>query len=122
MESTTSFGSTTDAVADRPATSTADYAASAAERGHSTVDRAAQAAHDAIDKLASRAGPAFERLRGTATSAGETLRAKASRFGEIEEQWLESSRSYVRENPLAAVGIAVLAGLLIGKLTSSSKE
>ncbi len=93
-----------------------------ADRTLSTVDRAAQSAHEAIDRLAAKAGPAIERLRGSANTAGQTLRAKADQFGDLEEQWVESARSYVRENPLAAVAIAVAAGVLLGKLTSSSSD
>jgi ElaB/YqjD/DUF883 family membrane-anchored ribosome-binding protein len=116
MDTNTSVGVSTDALADRAS----DAAGAAIERSHTTVDRAAQAAHEAIDRLAAKAGPAFERLRGSATNAGETLRAKADQFGELEEEWVESARSYVRENPLTAVAVGVLAGLIIAKLTSSS--
>jgi ElaB/YqjD/DUF883 family membrane-anchored ribosome-binding protein len=103
-------------------TSVADTADAVADRTRSTVDRAAQSAHEAIDRLAAKAGPAIDRLRGSATSAGETLRAKADQFGQLEEQWVEGARGYVRENPLAAVGIAVAIGLLIGKLSSGSSS
>ena len=106
METTTG-GSTVDAVADRT---------------RSTVDRAAQSAHEAIDRLAAKAGPAVERLRGTANSTAETLRAKADAFGELEEQWVENARGYVRENPLTALAIGVLAGVLLAKLSSSSSR
>ena len=102
-------------------TSVSDSADAIAERTRTTVDRAAQSAHEAIDRLAAKAGPAIERLRGTATNAGESLRARADQFGDLEEQWVESARAYVRENPLAAVGIAVAVGLLLGKITSSSR-
>ena len=103
-------------------TSVAGTADTVADRTLSTVDRAAQSAHEAIDRLAAKAGPAIERLRGSATNAGSTLRAKADQFGELEEQWVDSARSYVRENPIAAVAIAVAAGLVLGKLTSSSSR
>jgi ElaB/YqjD/DUF883 family membrane-anchored ribosome-binding protein len=103
---TTNSGSTVDAVA---------------ERTLSTVDRAAQTAHDAIDRLAAKAGPAVEKLRASTTGAAETLRAKADAFGELEERWLDNARGYVRENPLTAVAIGVLAGVLLSKLTSSSR-
>ena len=102
-------------------TSVADTADAVADRTRTTVDRMAQTAHDAIDRLAAKAGPVIDRLQGSATSTGESLRAKADQFGQLEEQWVESARTYVRENPLAAVGIAVAVGLLIGKMTSSSR-
>lgn len=100
-------------------TSLAQTADDLAERSRTTVDRFAQTAHDAIDRLAAKAGPAIDRLRGGATNTSETLRAKADQFTEMEEQWVESARSYVRENPMAAVGIAVAVGLLLGKMSSS---
>jgi ElaB/YqjD/DUF883 family membrane-anchored ribosome-binding protein len=89
------------------------------ERGHTTVDRAAQSAHEAIDRLAAKAGPAVERLRASTSSAGEKLRAKAGELGELEEQWVENTRGYIRENPFTALAIGVLAGVLLSKLSSS---
>lgn len=93
-----------------------------AERSTSTVDRAAQSAHEAIDRLAAKAGPAVEKLRATTTNTADRLRAKADAFGQWEEQWLEDARGYVRENPLTAIGLGVLAGVLIAKLASSSSS
>jgi len=107
METTTTGGAAVDTVA---------------ERTHSTVDRAAQTAHEAIDRLAAKAGPAVEKMRATTSSAKETLRAKADALGQLEEQWLENARGYVRENPLTAVAIGVLAGVLLSKLASSSSR
>jgi ElaB/YqjD/DUF883 family membrane-anchored ribosome-binding protein len=105
METTTSDPkATVDAVADRTL---------------STVERVAQSAHEAIDRLAAKAGPAVEKLRGSTTSTAESLRARADQFGELEEQWLENTRGYVRENPLTAIAIGVLAGVLLSKLSSS---
>jgi len=89
-----------------------------ADRAQTTVDRVAQAAHEAIDRLAAKAGPAVERLRGSTSSTAQTLRAKADAFGEMEEEWVENTRGYVRENPLTAVAIGVLAGVLLAKLSS----
>jgi len=90
-----------------------------ADRTHSTVDRAAQSAHEAIDRLAAKAGPAVERLRASTNNASEKLRAKAGELGELEEQWLENTRGYVRENPLTAVALGVLVGVVLSKLSSS---
>ena len=80
------------------------------------VDRLAQTAHDTIDRVAAKAGPAVEKLRSTATGAVGTVQQKATDFGALEEQWMESARVVVRDNPLAAVAVAVAAGMLLSRL------
>ena len=35
----------------------------------------------------------------------------------MQEDWMESARDYVRENPLQALGIAVAAGYLLHMIT-----
>jgi len=81
-----------------------------------TVDRAASTAHEAIDRVAATAGPAVEKVRAAAASAAETLQSKAEALGQLEDQWLESARGYVRENPLTAVAIGVVAGVVLSRL------
>ena len=83
-----------------------------------TVERVAQSAHDAIDRVAAKAAPAVEKLRSSASGAADTMQARADRFVEMEEHWVESTRNYVRENPLTALGIAVVAGVLLSRLSS----
>lgn len=82
-----------------------------------TVDRAAQAAHHTIDRVAAKAGPALDKLRSVAASASDSLHAKASDVSHMPEQWAQSSRSYIRENPLTAVGLGLVVGILLGKLS-----
>jgi ElaB/YqjD/DUF883 family membrane-anchored ribosome-binding protein len=55
----------------------------------------------------------------------ESARQVAERLGEKGEEWLamkddyvEQARDYVKENPLMALGIALAAGYLFGKITS----
>lgn len=91
--------------------------AQAADRAHSTVDRVAQGAHDTVERLAAKAAPALDRARAAATDAQDTLYAKYDDFMAMEEEWAESARDQIRAHPLAIVGVALLAGLLIGKLS-----
>ncbi len=84
-----------------------------------TVERVAQTAHEAIDRVAAKAAPAVEKWRTSATGAADTLQSKADRFVEMEDHWIETTREYVRENPLTALGIAVVAGLVLSRLSSS---
>lgn len=83
------------------------------------VDRVAQSAHETVDRVAAAAGPALERLRSNASSAKDTISAKADQFGALEEQWLSNARGYVREHPLTALAIGVLAGMVIGRMGRS---
>ncbi len=80
------------------------------------VDRAAQSAHEAIDRVAAKAGPAVEHFQSAASSAADVLRAKADALGDLEDQWIDTARDYVRTNPLTAVAAGVLLGVLISRL------
>jgi ElaB/YqjD/DUF883 family membrane-anchored ribosome-binding protein len=91
----------------------------AAGNPQKVVERVASKAHETVDRVAAAAGPALERLSNSYSSAGDTLRAKADQLGAMEEQWITSARSYVREHPITAVAIGVLAGLLIGRMGRS---
>jgi ElaB/YqjD/DUF883 family membrane-anchored ribosome-binding protein len=55
----------------------------------------------------------------------DSAREVAERLGEKSEEWLamkddyvEQARDYVKENPIMALGIALAAGYLFGKITS----
>jgi ElaB/YqjD/DUF883 family membrane-anchored ribosome-binding protein len=69
------------------------------------IDRVASSAHQAVDKAVGVAVPAAEWL----TERGQTLK-------QTQDQLLTDTRTYVTSNPLKAVGIALAAGLLIGRL------
>lgn len=86
-----------------------------ADRAHDVVDRVTQGAHDAVDRVASKAAPALDRARTAASDAQTTLYTKFDDFVHSDD-WAESARDEIREHPLALVGIALLAGLIIGRL------
>jgi len=77
------------------------------EKAHAGIDRLSNGAHDTVERVASVAADTAQRL---GAKSGELLRAK--------DEWTESTRSYVREHPLAALGIALAAGYLLSRLTS----
>jgi ElaB/YqjD/DUF883 family membrane-anchored ribosome-binding protein len=81
------------------------------------LNRVVQGAHQTIDKLAETAAPHVQRLEQGVASASETLHARADHVREVGDEWAESLRSTVRENPLAAVATALAVGLLIARLT-----
>jgi ElaB/YqjD/DUF883 family membrane-anchored ribosome-binding protein len=79
------------------------------------IGRIAQTAHDTIDRLAGSAAPHVNRLQETLS--GDALHQRADDMRELRDEWTESLRCTVRDNPLAAVGVAVAVGFLIARLS-----
>jgi ElaB/YqjD/DUF883 family membrane-anchored ribosome-binding protein len=77
------------------------------------MQRVVQGAHQTIDQLAERAAPYVER----ASHKGEDLSVRADHLREVGDEWAESMRTTVRENPLAAVAVAVAVGMLVARIT-----
>jgi ElaB/YqjD/DUF883 family membrane-anchored ribosome-binding protein len=90
-----------------------------ASRRDPIVDRAASNAHEAVERVADRIGPAVGRIRSVASDTADTVNAKAGDVSSISDELVESARSYVRDRPLAALGVAVLAGIVISRLVLS---
>ena len=76
---------------------------SSATQKQQQIDRLADSAHGVID----RASQVAERFG----EKGEELLA-------MKDDYVETARDYVKENPLMALGIALAAGYLFGKITS----
>jgi len=71
------------------------------------VERVAASAHDAVDKAA-----------GVATKAAKLIGKKGDLMMAAPEEYLELCRDRVREKPLAAMGVALAAGIALSFLLS----
>jgi ElaB/YqjD/DUF883 family membrane-anchored ribosome-binding protein len=69
------------------------------------IERVAAMAHEAVDKAADAAAPSA----GWITERGDALNAG-------QKKLLADTCRYVATNPLKAVGIAVIAGALLGRI------
>ena len=78
------------------------------EKQKQGIERASESAHAAVDRAAHAAAQAAERL-GDRT---DELMA-------MKEDWIEAGREYVREHPMAALGIAAAAGYVLSMLMRS---
>ena len=112
--STTSIPFPTSQPAASPAP--ADSIASGASATAPLLDRVVRGAHETIDRLAETAAPHVHKLEETVGHAGEKLQANASRARELGDEWTESVRCTVRDNPLAAVAVALVVGALIARI------
>jgi ElaB/YqjD/DUF883 family membrane-anchored ribosome-binding protein len=78
-----------------------------------TTSRVADNLHGAVDAAAARAGAAEEHLREHADKAREAADYARTRAAEVAD----SVSRYTRDNPLAALGIAFAAGVVLASLT-----
>ncbi|MDD5410807.1 MAG: DUF883 domain-containing protein [Methylobacter sp.] len=72
-----------------------------------TIDKAAISAHEAVDKIA-----------GATNQAAEALGQKGEQLKNTEQQLMANCRSYISDNPITSMGIAVAAGFLLSRVLS----
>jgi ElaB/YqjD/DUF883 family membrane-anchored ribosome-binding protein len=79
------------------------------------IERASQGAHHAVDRATDAASSVAGRFGDTV----DQLVEKRDALMELPENWIEGARDYVREHPVASVGIALAAGYLLHMITRS---
>ena len=84
-----------------------------------TTNPVADVAGPAVDRLGSGAHRAVDQMADVAARAADALDVKSGQFKDLQVQWLEKSRVYVRDNPVKSLGIAVVGGFLLSRLLSS---
>ena len=72
------------------------------------IERATSTAHEAVDRVGQ-----------TAAAYAERFGEKAEEWLEMKDNWVEGAREYVREHPIAALGIAAAAGYVLSMLMRS---
>lgn len=77
----------------------------AAKKAHEGIDTAAEAINETVDEINDRAAELEAQLR----ESGERLLETARQFGDIVSR-------QTKQHPLAACGIAFVAGLAVAKL------
>src|SRR5215207_2319338 len=86
------------------------------DRKETVTDRFTAKAHETVDSLAERAQRAERDVRGAAARTAEQARDFPEHAAERAEQTIRRAGSYVESNPLAFVGIAFVAGVLLSTL------
>lgn len=86
---------------------------------HDAIDKVSDAARPMVDRLASGAHQTVDKLASVAAQAAETLGVKGGQLKNFQAQAMEQCRGYVREHPVASVGIAIAAGFLLSRLLRS---
>jgi ElaB/YqjD/DUF883 family membrane-anchored ribosome-binding protein len=71
-----------------------------------------------INQLRSGAHETVDNVANATIQAADVLDLKSTQLKNTEQEYVENCRSYVHENPLTALGIAVGAGFLLSRLLS----
>ncbi len=91
--------------ASRAAPRIREAATAMGERAHVGIDRLSTGAHHTVDRAAS-----------AAAGVAEQLDTKREALSAASDEWVQATRGYVREHPVAALGIALAAGYLFSRL------
>jgi ElaB/YqjD/DUF883 family membrane-anchored ribosome-binding protein len=71
-----------------------------------------------LDRMSETAHSAVDRATQTAEQIAQRFGEKGDELLAMKEDYIQGARAYVRENPIAALGIALAAGYLFAKITS----
>lgn len=91
----------------------------AAMGAHETITSVSDSARPAVDRMASSAHEVVNRVAGVASHTAESLGIKGEQLSNAQKRLMESAGEYMREHPLASIGIAVATGYLLSRLLSS---
>lgn len=80
---------------------------------HATTDRLSQSAHESVESIARNAGKAEERIRHEADDMKVRAKDAGKQIKERTDESLQSVTALVRDNPVAALGVAFAAGILV---------
>jgi ElaB/YqjD/DUF883 family membrane-anchored ribosome-binding protein len=79
-----------------------------------------QTAQDKVERLSQTAHQAVDRAASAASAYAERFGDKGEELMQMPQDWLETAREYVRDNPLQAIGMAAAAGYLLSILMRRS--
>lgn len=84
----------------------------------STAEKLAEQASARLSRLSDTAHQTFGRVSDAASHAASRLSERGTELLHLQGRAADTARTYIREHPVAAIGIAIAIGLLISRLTS----
>jgi ElaB/YqjD/DUF883 family membrane-anchored ribosome-binding protein len=89
---------------------------------HEAIDKVSDAARPVLDRIASGAHQTVDKIASAAGQAADTLGVEGEQLNNAQVRAMEQCRGYVRDHPVASLGIAVAAGFLLSRLVSWSSR
>ena len=88
----------------------------ATDDGGSVASKVADQISSGIDEVTRSASRFSERLRSNGSALNDELSAAGERFGEGAKRFSAVASEQIRAHPLAAIGVAVAAGVIVSRL------
>jgi len=85
--------------------------------GQATQDMAARAS-EKLSNITGAAQDTVDRWSSAASQAASRLGQRGEELWDMRGEAADTARTYMREHPLAAIGIAVAVGLILSRLLS----
>ena len=85
---------------------------------HSSIDMMVDPAINTVNRVTTVAHDTVNRLASGATHVADRVSEQASRVTEASGRAVESSKSWIQDKPLEAVGMALALGFIIDRLTA----
>jgi ElaB/YqjD/DUF883 family membrane-anchored ribosome-binding protein len=82
----------------------------------SGTDALGEEARGGIDRLSSEAHGAVDYAANVAGSASDRVVSKTKLLLAARNEWIDTTRGYVREHPLTALGAVLAAGYLLSRI------
>jgi ElaB/YqjD/DUF883 family membrane-anchored ribosome-binding protein len=73
---------------------------------------------DITDKAANLAHEAGNQIANATHQVAETFTEKSEQIQKAEQRLVKNCSSYIRDNPITSIGIAVAAGFLLSRVLS----
>lgn len=90
--------------------------------GAPLTERTVAAAHRSIDALAKHVYRSEQNLRQAAATSADKYAEQQEQLRSQFNSTMEKSRSYMREHPFAAAGMAFAAGVILTALCSGKRD
>lgn len=81
---------------------------------HEAIDRASDTARPVVDRLAASAHRAVDRVAGGASGAAQSFDVRSGQLRGANAKFADDCRGRIRDRPLAALGLAIAAGAVLG--------
>jgi len=85
---------------------------------HSSIDKMVDPANHAVKRVTHVAHEAVNKLSSGATQVADRVSEQAAWVSDASGRAVDSSKSWIQDKPLEAVGMALALGFIIGRLTA----